>query len=37
MMSAEILPVVRLAWFLALGAMLSAFRETFQLPWPRPR
>ena len=31
MMSANILQIVRLAWFLALGAMLSAFRDALHL------
>jgi protein-S-isoprenylcysteine O-methyltransferase Ste14 len=31
MMSAEVLQIVRLAWFLALGATLSAFRDAFHL------
>ncbi len=35
-MSAEILPFVRLAWFLALGAMLSAFRDALHLTRAKP-
>jgi hypothetical protein len=36
MMSAEILQIVRLAWFLTLGAMLSAFRDALHLSRARP-
>jgi protein-S-isoprenylcysteine O-methyltransferase Ste14 len=36
MMSAEILPIVRLAWFLALGAMLSSFRDALHLTRAKP-
>jgi hypothetical protein len=36
MMSAEILQIVRLAWFLALGAMLSTFRDAFHLTRGKP-
>lgn len=35
-MSPEVLQLVRLAWFLALGTMLSAFRDAFALTRPKP-